>query len=144
MWQSEVASMNVNERFYITRSSNYLTLLCTVIHQIIEHMSMHICLFVDTREHCDVLLSSEPFNSRHIPGLNQVNSLGFYIYYNSDFRACLLQLRYIYNTGGVLAYLWQTFLLIVFYYLSVLLVVCLSVCLLVCLSVHNSVKSNFS
>nr|XP_022337251.1 uncharacterized protein LOC111133290 [Crassostrea virginica] len=25
----------------------------------------------DTREHCDVSLSSEPFNSRHIPGLNQ-------------------------------------------------------------------------
>ncbi|XP_078312217.1 uncharacterized protein LOC111133292 isoform X3 [Crassostrea virginica] len=26
----------------------------------------------DTREHCDVSLSSEPFNSRHIPGLTQV------------------------------------------------------------------------
>ncbi|XP_078312262.1 uncharacterized protein LOC111133307 isoform X2 [Crassostrea virginica] len=34
-------------------------------------MYIHICLFVDTREHCDVSLSSEPFNSRHIPGLTQ-------------------------------------------------------------------------
>ena len=33
----------------------------------------NVCLFVDTREHCDVSLSSEPFNSRHIPGLTQVN-----------------------------------------------------------------------
>ena len=42
---------------------------------------MHFCLFVDTREHCDISLSSEPFNSRHISGLTQVNSLGLYMYY---------------------------------------------------------------
>ncbi|XP_078312237.1 uncharacterized protein LOC144618959 [Crassostrea virginica] len=54
-----------------------------------RYINRHLALS-DTREHCDVSLSSEPFNSRYIPGLNQVNGLGLYIYYNSDFRACLL------------------------------------------------------
>ena len=43
----------------------------------IKHCSMFLItflfVFVDTREHCDVSLSCEPFNSRHIPGLSQVN-----------------------------------------------------------------------
>ena len=36
------------------------------------YVYMHVYLFVDTREHCDVPPSSEPFNSRHIQGLTQV------------------------------------------------------------------------
>ncbi|XP_078312224.1 uncharacterized protein LOC144618953 [Crassostrea virginica] len=37
-----------------------------------RYINRHLALS-DTREHCDVSLSSEPFNSRHIPGLTQVN-----------------------------------------------------------------------
>ncbi|XP_078312215.1 uncharacterized protein LOC111133292 isoform X2 [Crassostrea virginica] len=36
-----------------------------------RYINRHLALS-DTREHCDVSLSSEPFNSRHIPGLTQV------------------------------------------------------------------------
>uniref|UniRef100_A0A8B8ECL0 Uncharacterized protein LOC111133294 n=1 Tax=Crassostrea virginica TaxID=6565 RepID=A0A8B8ECL0_CRAVI len=35
-----------------------------------RYINRHLALS-DTREHCDVSLSSEPFNSRHIPGLTQ-------------------------------------------------------------------------
>ncbi|XP_078312195.1 uncharacterized protein LOC144618947 [Crassostrea virginica] len=35
-----------------------------------RYINRHLALS-DTREHCDVSLSSEPFNSRHISGLNQ-------------------------------------------------------------------------
>ncbi|XP_078312201.1 uncharacterized protein LOC144617719 isoform X1 [Crassostrea virginica] len=35
-----------------------------------RYINRHMALS-DTREHCDVSLSSEPFNSRHIPGLTQ-------------------------------------------------------------------------
>nr|XP_022337287.1 uncharacterized protein LOC111133309 [Crassostrea virginica] len=40
------------------------------ILSVYRYINRHMGLF-DTREHCDVLLSSEPFNSRHIPGLTQ-------------------------------------------------------------------------
>ena len=60
-WECDVASMNVPKSYYrFTRLCNPLTLI-------------YVYLFVDTREHCDVSLSSEPFNNRHIPGLTQVN-----------------------------------------------------------------------
>ena len=47
---------------------------------------MHVYLFVDTRENCDVSLTSKPFNSRHIPGLSQVNKVHLYMYYSPDSR----------------------------------------------------------
>ena len=47
---------------------------------------MHVYLFVDNREHCDVSLSSEPFNSRQIPGLTQVNKASLYMYCSPDCR----------------------------------------------------------
>ena len=68
MWHCGVALMNV------TKSYNRFTKLCnyfTLLH------ALYTYLFVDTKEHCDVSLSSEPFNSRHIPGLTQVNTASF-------------------------------------------------------------------
>ena len=40
---------------------------------------VYVYLFVDTREHSDVSLSSEPFNSWHIPGLNKVRREKFLV-----------------------------------------------------------------
>ena len=50
---------------------------------------VYVCLIIDNREHCDVSLSSEQSNSRHISGLTQVKKC-LYMYYSPDCRVCLL------------------------------------------------------
>ncbi|XP_078312218.1 uncharacterized protein LOC144618950 [Crassostrea virginica] len=57
-------SYDVTNHVLWVGSEDYNTL--SVYRYINRHLA-----FSDTREHCDVSLSSEPFNSRHIPGLTK-------------------------------------------------------------------------
>ncbi|XP_078311653.1 uncharacterized protein LOC111135301 [Crassostrea virginica] len=50
---------------HVLRVGSYHSIL-----SVYRYINRHLALS-DTREHCDVSLSSEPFNSRHIPGLTQ-------------------------------------------------------------------------
>nr|XP_022337266.1 uncharacterized protein LOC111133296 isoform X3 [Crassostrea virginica] len=57
-------SYDVTSHVLLVGSRSYNTL------HVYRYINRHLALS-DNREHCDVSLSSEPFNSRHIPGLTQ-------------------------------------------------------------------------